>query len=325
MIDTHEADGDFISLEEGANPTNFAMMPHFLVDLPEMTPTAHLLYHVYIIVCGGNNRCWQSLDTLAARCRMNRQSIMKARDILLACGLITVTPQRSANGGYIQHHVQLKNPWRRSAEWSNSAGERTSTKNVLGGGEAEVEPVETSTKNVLGPVQKMYLDQYKKCTLHNNTLHKNTLHKTVTPDSVCSSSDDLGFFQPEDTTPKPPSYSQTVATKLFNHLSQKNRIRRRVNLAKWAEEIRSFLVESELTRNELDPVLDWWIEHSEDDYMPQVFSVSSFIEKFPNLEVKRRQDSKINKSAAPVSIKEQSDARYARILKKREEAAKNGK
>lgn len=123
--------------------------------------------------------------------------------------------------------------------------------------------------------------------LISNEVKRNTL-RLAPP---LSDSQESGFnLEGKNNETKPPSYSMTVAQRLYQALAEKRRIRTKPNLQKWADEIRTFLIKAEITREEMEPALSWIIEHMEDgQFTPQIFSVKSFIDKFANIEARMRQ------------------------------------
>lgn len=78
----------------------FTTIPNMLFDLP-LTHTAFKLYCWYRKVCGNrtdDGACWMSLDTVTKRCRMDRRTVISAREQLLEHDLIKMTHERNCDG-----------------------------------------------------------------------------------------------------------------------------------------------------------------------------------------------------------------------------------
>lgn len=101
---------------------------------------------------------------------------------------------------------------------------------------------------------------------------------------------DEGFVIDDKIKPRETSYTYRTAQRILTVLATHRGVKpSTVNLYKWAEDLRKFMIRHEITREEIDPVLDWWEQNIDDTYTPQVFAVKSFVDKFERLRHRSRQ------------------------------------
>lgn len=78
-----------------------------------------------------------------------------------------------------------------------------------------------------------------------------------------------------------------LASKLKYALAEKNKLRRKANLAKWSKAIFSFVTSQDNPKQfakYFEKVLDWYIEHMGDEYIPKVYSANGLCDKFERIE-----------------------------------------
>lgn len=135
-----------------------------------------------------------------------------------------------------------------------------------------------------------------------------------------------GFILTKEDEPKKPSYSMLTAQRLYDALVKKRKISAPPNLNLWAKEIRQFLIDAEYTREDVDPVLDWWIEHSEEDYVPTVLAAKSFINKFDMIVSRMRQSNgSVRNSNGSTPIQMANEASGRLTLENRMKRKEDGK
>lgn len=86
---------------------------------------------------------------------------------------------------------------------------------------------------------------------------------------------------------KPVNKYQSLANKLKYALSKKNKLRRKANIAQWTKSISKFVLNQEDTKHfakTFETVLDWYIEHFGEEYVPRVYSAKGFCDNFERIE-----------------------------------------
>lgn len=101
-----------------------------------------------------------------------------------------------------------------------------------------------------------------------------------------------GFDLGDEKEKREPSRLELAVRKLHAHLVEKRRIKRQASVGKWLRDVRKLVLDEDATPDEVIEVIGWYCDHSEDDYMPQVFSTTTFVEKWNKLVVKKRQTDK---------------------------------
>jgi len=276
---------------EDSEPSHFTMLPNFILDLPNLTHSALRLYIHYRRICGNDSKrsCWMSLKTLAEQCYMNRQTIIVARKLLEELNLISVKRKRMSNGaeGLV---ITVINVWTRNNEECTRAKQQLakqnpstkqvlaeqnpSTKQVLGEYKTGTRP---STKQVLGPVQNRYSINIK----DNNIKEEKDEEKKIN----CGSRSQDGFFHADDEeNGKEPTYGEIATNKLCTSLMEKRKIMHiPTNLRSWPFVIDKFIKDAIITVEEFDEVLDWYIIHVGEEFIPIAYSAQTFCERFVNI------------------------------------------
>jgi len=102
---------------------------------------------------------------------------------------------------------------------------------------------------------------------------------------------------------KPLSYCEITAEKLRTALLARRKLMVPADVKKWAASFRKFLIEADISREELDPVIAWYCEHIGEDYVPHAFSADSFCKKFVQIKSQMELSSKL-KSAGNDAVRE---------------------
>lgn len=90
----------------------YAKIPHLVIEA-DLSHQAFRLYCWYKKVCGQTGECWQTLDTLAAGCRMRTQSVTDARNELERAGFIEVQKTKAPNGS-VTITVSIVDVWEKN-------------------------------------------------------------------------------------------------------------------------------------------------------------------------------------------------------------------
>ncbi len=149
---------------------------------------------------------------------------------------------------------------------------------------------------------------------------------TMSPNGDDMISEDGKFNSPTEGSNNTPrnktSYQTLAAQKLSDALLVKGKSFRKPNIANWAKTLFEFMEKTENYRKEIEPVLDWYIEHMDDEFMYHAYSAEKFCEKFGL--IKKMMDDSLKKTNGHASGG--NDDFIARVLALREESKKqNGK
>lgn len=255
---------------------NFTMVPNIIFEYPDLSHTAFRLYVWYRKVCGSKNddgKCWMSLKSLGKKCRMDRRTVIAARDKLEELGLIEVKRSPESNGS-LKIIITLVDIWdlNRELQNNNSVDKRAVQNNNS-----------YSTKQQLVQVQ-------------NNNSIKIPLNNTKEQDSDAvpkrtarfdqsdfSLGKGKGFLLDKNKKTKPKDFPDKAVHILHDELSKRRKIMRKPNLNKWASTVRKFLNETDCTEDEFKNVLSWYIQHVGEEFIPQAYSAESFCTNFVRL------------------------------------------
>ncbi len=285
-------------------PRFYSMIPHFILSIPELTHTALRLYLHYRKMCGQDHKgsCWMSLKTLSEQCFMTRQTVVNARNKLKDLELITVKTKIMPNGSK-KITIKVVNSWKRNNEFHAStkrvlAEHSSSTKRVLGQSKKSTEP---STKQVPGSVRNEYSNKIN--NTNNMKQEKDELKKN-TP--ACSQEKGFDFESDEESTiNEESSFADKASNKLYNSLMEKRKImRKNTNLKKWSCTIDTFINESIVTIDEFTEVLDWYVVHLGERYIPQAYSAQTFCDKFVKIIDAMGFEKEKNKSKSQIRMEE---------------------
>lgn len=108
-----------------------------------------------------------------------------------------------------------------------------------------------------------------------------------------------GFFDQSESeqgveSDKTTNKYQSLANKLKYALSKKNKLRRKANIAQWTKSIRKFILDQEESNfaKTFETVLDWYIEHFGEEYVPRIYSAKGFCDNFERIEDAMERESK---------------------------------
>lgn len=114
------------------------------------------------------------------------------------------------------------------------------------------------------------------------TTSETTTKITNTQSGVCPKD---GFaFDEEDTDNKELSFAEVSTNKLHLALLQKRKLPIKPNLKKWIKQIDSYIHESIITKDEFTDVLDWYVLHIGEQYIPKAHCAKTFCDRFINLQ-----------------------------------------
>lgn len=105
---------------------------------------------------------------------------------------------------------------------------------------------------------------------------------------------DLGNkeFELNYTTKNKTDFYSKCSVKLYTVISQKRKIQRKPNLNKWNEEFRKLNRIDTIPKKQIKQVLDWLIKNYGNEFVPVVYSASTFREKFHRIEDAMNRNSK---------------------------------
>lgn len=304
-------DQEQVKLDEH-EPSNFLMFPHFILDIPEITPSAIKLYLHYKRVCEWNKKrsCWMSLKTISEHCNMSKQTIIKTRDLLEKLKLISIIRKRSPNGS-MNITIKVLNVWKRNhAECTK----KPSTKNRLSEQNPSIKNGSGLSKNWNSPCLKNGSDQVQKMDPIINKETSNTeKNKTKRITHTGSGrSVHLGFAPlGKNEIKKEITYGDVVTDQLYHSLLKNRKItNKKTNIEAWTSTINHFIKTSIITMEEFDEVLDWFIVHMNERFTPKsICCAKSFCEKFV----------KISEAMTRSNYTEKPKTQYEELMEKFEE------
>lgn len=87
----------------------------------------------------------------------------------------------------------------------------------------------------------------------------------------------FGLEQQEEAS-QPTSEASQLASRLGNALRAKRKVKRRVDITKWAKDFESLI--KEYGHPQVDQVLSWYIENIGKEYVPEAYSAKTFKDKY---------------------------------------------
>lgn len=286
MVDTEVSTSEVID----SGPAFFGMIPHTVTD-SDLSCEAFRLYCVYKMVCGESpdGRCWMSRKALARKCRKSVNVITAARRELELAGLICIKKARWRDGGH-RLIVQLVNVWGKDFTLTDVQHEATK---------------KPGTGCASAPAQDA-LPNNNQCNKNQDTSTSNEKESQVTHKRRPAASSKSG---PEGHLPsggintqeekkmtgfdltnaptngyKPaPTYDQCAAEKLIDAIAKKLRLLRRPRVDVWTKDIVKFRRINQVSEEDFEERLAWYIEHIGDDFVPIVHSAKSFCDKIDQI------------------------------------------
>lgn len=221
----------------------------------ELNPTDLMVLMLVDSLVGERNGCTATNAYMAEELGYSKQRISKVITKLKRMGLV-----RDVNEG--DDPRVLEAAWSRVARFevkTESGGGRVVTRGVVasrpGAGFTKVKPLNNNT-----------LDCYR-----SRGTGGNKAKGKVMP------------FLPEDKPSTTTPQAHEWAVKLHHAIVTKRKIRRAWNVNTWAKSFQLLLNDLE-DHERLQRVLDWYVEHCCDQYVPQAWSGKSFREKFLQIE-----------------------------------------
>ncbi len=315
-------------VREQSKRDKFFMIPNCVVTWPGMTRSAYHLYSWYKMFIGEDStrQCWTSLTTISELLGMDRHTVITARDKLIEIGLITVSEERSISGR-LEKVVDIVDIWAQNAKWVPPSRDADTPKVMYDCCSGEipldrhtVEKFHGGVENLHGTVEEirgtvcepaLYKDPGITTGQEGKTVK---LQTPVKPVACGVTPQQDGFaFSGEKKTVQPESYALGVAKRVADVLIKKNIVSMsNISLTKWSEDVRKFMMKNEYTREDIDPVLDWWIENIDERFTPNVVACKSFVDKFDALRIGMR------RSKVPEKTNGHSDDdMMARVLERR--------
>ncbi len=118
-----------------------------------------------------------------------------------------------------------------------------------------------------------------KTLVRNNTLSARFANGSVNGPKHSSNNRLGGFIKEKES---PPDQAETMANRLYIGVHKKNKIMRRPSLLQWRKEFAHLLQEAGPAR--VKKVLDWYLLHIGEDYVPEAFCAKTFKDKFIKIE-----------------------------------------
>lgn len=84
------------------------------------------------------------------------------------------------------------------------------------------------------------------------------------------------------------SHPQRAAKTLARGLEERKLLFPKPRIHNWAKAIEKFLKTSEIDPDFFDSILDWYLKHISDKFMPQAYSAQTFCEKFAGIMLQKR-------------------------------------
>lgn len=148
---------------------------------------------------------------------------------------------------------------------------------------------------------------------------KRSIKEMSPPSRECDDTRGLRGFFPSDATEPEKDDADILAQNLYAGLVEKCKVTKIPKLTNWAADIRKFLLLPGRTTELFEQLMIKYLEHINDEFMPEAYSARSFCEKYPNIESALRR--KGNSSG------DSSEGQVDRIMKliEKEEERRNGK
>ena len=284
---------------------DFTIIPNTVILWPGMTHSALRLYLWYKMVCGEKpgGRCWTSLNTVADGCAMSRHTVIAARKKLTELGLVDVSRSKTSAGNS-KITVTIKNVWGKEVSWRQVNGSAKQALAVQG----------SSAKQTLTPVQSAHSASAIRA-LELDLLNYSKVNKT----SPLAGDSEIGFALDGEKKHQPDE-ADKLAKKLYQGLHRYDLVLRWPNMGAWGTVIRKFLKETTCTVEKFSSVLDWYVEHIRDEFVPQAYSAKSFVEKFEKIVAAKNRSQEDNHEPVedeyvppPRATPEETAARRARM------------
>ena len=106
-----------------------------------------------------------------------------------------------------------------------------------------------------------------------------------------------------------PTFDERLAKKLFECLLNKRKIMRSVKINKWSRVFKSIRTEEGIEKPRIKEVLNWYIDHISEKYIPQAYSAQSFKDKFFKIETAMER----NKPKEKIEITEDATDIYNKL------------
>lgn len=118
---------------------HFALMPN-IVDEMGLSVYAYRLYGHLKRVTGEYGTCNQSTRTMAQTCAMSTASISRAKQELIAAGLIRVREMKGQHGGHDYHEITIVDVWAKNYEYYQARKQVTESNSQVTGSNLHVSP-----------------------------------------------------------------------------------------------------------------------------------------------------------------------------------------
>jgi hypothetical protein len=284
---------------ESVDRSYFGMIPHVVID-SDLSCEAFRLYCVYKMVCGegADGRCWMSRSTLGRKCRLSANTITAARRELEAAGLITIKKARWRDGG-VRVVVQLVNVWDKApvctdvqvgstkapgtANVSTPAQDLLPNKNQSNKNQDTTTPTSSSSSRVVES-QTTILRRPAASSERSTSGPSIPLGGTNSTEANMAGFDlDEAPATARSTETQVSTFDECAAKRLMDAIAKKLRLLRRPRMEVWVKDVAKFRRINQVSEEDFNERLTWYIEHIDDDFLPSVHSAKSFCDKIDQI------------------------------------------
>lgn len=221
-------------------------------------------------------------------CRVKRNSAIRALETLVSAGLIETKLFQFAGAPTV--HIRIIES-RFMEVWANLVNDPIYPKPVNGFTQnQQIDLPETSksyTKTTTKTTTKISLPGSSPgCENVSRTRTSRKSTPRIDENGHGDRTDDIPPLIPDEST-GPMPYPKRAAGKLWDALAAKNKKDPRACIRQWAESIRKFIVESDVSIEELETELTWYIEHIGEEFVPEAYSADGFCRKFSAIRASR--------------------------------------